>query len=327
MAFIGIDVAKGHLDVCAHSGPSWRVPNTPEGTTALLARLDALTPSLIALEPTGGYERLPLDALAAAGFPVVLVNARKVKDFARASGQIAKTDRLDARTLARYAEAIRPSPRVIPDPAARQLVALIARRRQLLVTRTAERNRLPLADPYTADSIARHLSWLTGEIAATDRAILRTVRDSPAWADRAALLRTVPGVGPTLAATLLVELPELGTIDRHEIAALVGLAPYNVDSGSKRGYRRIVGGRSSVRAALYLPTLTATRCNPVIAATYARLKASGKPHLVALTACMRRLAVILNAIVKSGRPWEDRLVPNSTMVPLLPEGIDIEQRC
>lgn len=318
MTYIGIDVAKKHLDVAVQGGPSWRVPNTPEGVVLLIARLDALTPALIVLEPTGGYERLPLDALAASGLPVTLVNARKVRDFARASGQLAKTDRLDARILARYADALRPPARAIPDPAARQLVALVTRRRQLLANRTAERNRHALADPLTADSIARHCSWLTDEIAATDRAILRTVRDSPAWAERAALLRSVPGIGPTTAATLLVQLPELGTIDRHEIAALVGLAPYNVDSGSKRGYRRIIGGRADVRAALYLPTLTATRRNPAIAAMYDRLKVAGKSHLVALTACMRRLLVILNAIAKSGQPWQERPALHSTMVPISP---------
>lgn len=321
MVFVGIDVAKKHLDVAILGAGSWRVPNTPDGVVSLLTRLAALAPVLIVLEPTGGYERLGFYALAAAGLPVALVNPRKVRDFARAVGQLAKTDELDARILARYAEAVRPEPRPVLDAAGRALVALVARRRQLLAMRVAEENRIALASPDVAEGLSRHVAFIVLEVGSLDRAIVAAIRDSPAWAERAALMRTVPGVGEKLAATLLVELPELGTVDRGHIAALVGLAPYNVDSGSKRGHRRIIGGRSDIRAALYMPTLTAVRRNPVIAATFHRLRSAGKPYRVVITACMRRLLVIINAVVKSGQPWEDRLC-SSTLVPVLAAGVD-----
>lgn len=322
MSFVGIDVAKPHLDVAILNGETWRVPNTPDGLVSLLARLDALVPTLIVLEPTGGYERLALYALAGAGLPVALVNPPKVRDFARAIGQVAKTDQLDARLFARYDQAVCPEPRLILDAPGRALVALVARRRQLIAIRVAEENRLPLASAEVVGGLARHIAFLASEISALDVAVAAAIRESPAWAERAALLRSVPGVGEKLAATLLVELPELDTVDRAQIAALVGLAPYNVDSGGKRGYRRIIGGRSPIRAALYMPTITATRCNPVIAATYRRMRAAGKPYFMAITACMRRLLVIINAVVKSGRPWEDRSVPTGTLVPISPGGLD-----
>lgn len=316
MCVVGIDVGKHHLDVATVSGASWRVDNSPDGLSALLGYLLPLTPSLVVLEPTGGYERPALVALAAASLPVALVNPRKVRDFARSVGQLAKTDAIDARLLARYGSVIGPQPSAAPDPSSSALAALVARRRDVLLASVAERNRLGQADAGVVESIDRHLSWLRDEVAALDLAIARAIRESPAWAERAALLRTVPGVGPVLASVLLVQLPELGRVGRSQVAALVGVAPYNVDSGKKRGYRRIIGGRAAVRAALYMPTITATKRNPAIAAMYERLRARGKPHRVAIVACMRRLLTIMNAMVRSGQPWEDRHLA-STLVPVL----------
>jgi transposase len=263
------------------------------------------------LEATGGFE-LPLTgALAAAGLPVVVVNARQVRDFAKATGRLAKTDALDAAVLAQFAEAVRPPPRPLPDAATQALSALLTRRRQLLAMRTAEQNRVATAPPAVRREIQAHLAWLTRRLATLDDDLGRTIRESPVWREKDDLLQSVPGVGPGLARTLLAGLPELGTLTHKQVAALVGVAPLNRDSGTWRGRRMVWGGRAPVRAALYMSALVATRCNPVIRTFYQRLCAAGKAKKVALTACMHKLLTILNAMVKHRTPWRETLAHTS----------------
>jgi transposase len=319
MDCVGIDVGKRYLDVALPGERLWRVTNDAVGLSDLLARLAALPSLLVVLEPTGGYERPALVCLGAAGIPVALVNPRKVRQFAQSVGQLAKTDALDARILARYGTVVRPAPTPYLGPDAYSLASLVARRRQLLVLRVADEQRAALADPAVAESIQRHLAWLRDEVATLDRAIALAVQASPVWSERASLLRSVPGVGPALAAALVVELAELGSVTRGKVAALVGLAPYAVDSGGSRGYRRIVGGRADLRSMLYMPTLAAIRCNPPVRAFYRRLRDAGKPHKVAMVACMRKLLTILNAIARSGEPWAERIATSSTIVPISPQ--------
>jgi transposase len=301
---VGIDVAKAHLDVAVRpSGEQWQAPNDEGGAAALVARLAPLGPALVVLEATGGLERLAAAALAAAGLPVAVVNPRQVRDFAKAVGQLAKTDALDAQLLARFADAVRPAPRPVPDAAQQELAALLARRRQVVGMLTAERQRLGTALPAVRARVRAHVRWLERELAAVDDDLGGALQASPVWREREDLLRSVPGVGPVVALTLLAELPELGTLDRKRIAALVGLAPLNADSGTRRGKRLVWGGRSRVRAALYMAALVATRYNPVLRAFYQRLLAAGKAKKVALTACMHKLLLILNAIVHARTPW------------------------
>ena len=302
---VGIDVAKARLAVATRpAGEPWQVPNDAAGVAALAARLVALAPALVVLEATGGLERLVAAALVAAGLPVAVVNPRQVRDFARAVGQLAKTDALDAALLARFAEAVRPPPRPLPDAEQQALAALLTRRRQVVVLLTAERQRLgTVRVAPVRRRIEAHLVWLEGELAALDDALGRALRASPAWRAREDLLRSVPGVGPVVATTLLAELPELGALDRKRIAALVGVAPVARDSGLLRGPRLVWGGRGRVRAALYMAALVATRFNPIFRAFYARLLAAGKAKKVALVACVRKLLTILNAIVRSATPW------------------------
>lgn len=309
MVVLGIDVGKHHLDCADYGGKPYRYANTPEGIAALLAHLSPIPPSLVVLEPTGGYERPAFLALSGAGYAVALVNPRQVRQFARSVGLNAKTDRLDALLLARFGHTLQPTPRPPVSPESLALVALVARRRQLLAIEIAERNRLTLADAETVDSLRRHLAYLAPELLALSREIALAVASSPLWAARASLLQTVPGVGPLLAAILLVELPELGSTTGKRLTGLVGLAPYAGDSGTKRGHRSIYGGRAHVRAALYMPALTSLQHNPVLKAHYYQLRARGKPHKVAIVACMRRLLVILNAIAASGTPWIGPKVP------------------
>lgn len=302
--FVGIDIAKAQLDIAVRpTGESWTIPNAPDARLALTERLRTLDPALIVLEGTGGYERPVTAELAAAGLPVVRVNPRQVRDFAKANGRLAKTDTLDAQVLAHFADALRPEVRPLPDAQATALHALVARRRQLVEMRTAERNRTAEAVPVVADGIRAHLAWLSEELARVDTALEDLIAATPVWQAQATRLRTVPGVGAVLSRTLVAELPELGTLNRRQIAALVGVAPRNRDSGVHRGKRRIGGGRASVRTALYMATLTATRHNPIIAAFYHHLCAQGKPKKVALTACMRKLLVILNAITAHQTTW------------------------
>jgi len=269
-----------------------------------VARLTPLVPTLIVLEATGGCEALVALELGTAKLPVAVVNPRQVRDFARATGQLAKTDRLDAAILAHFAEAIRPEPRPLPDELTRKLQALVTRRRQLQGMLVAERNRRRVAEESIRASLDEHIAWLRARVADLDGDLARELRTSPLWRAEAELLRSVKGVGPVLAATLIADLPELGTLDRHQIAALVGVAPLARDSGKRRGERHIWGGRGDVRAVLYMAALSAVRHNPPIQAFYDRLLAHGKPFKVAITACMRKLLVTLNAMKRDGALWD-----------------------
>ena len=310
--FIGIDVSKATLDVAVRpAGEVWQAANTADGISQLVERLCALAPALIVLEPTGGLERRLTAELVAARLPVAVVNPRRPREFARSIGLLAKTDRLDAGLLARYAEQIRPEPRALADAELQDLEALVARRRQLVGLLVAERNRLHQARARVQPSIAALLETLTRQIAELDREIDQFLRSSPTWSQQNAVLRSVPGVGPMLASVLIAELPELGHLNRQRIAALTGVAPLNNDSGDRRGQRHIWGGRAKVRAALYMGTLVATRFNPVIRAFYQRLKLAGKPTKVALTACMHKMLTILNTMVRQQRTWTPPAPPAS----------------
>ena len=302
--FVGIDVSQDRLDLAVRpTGETRQVVHDPAGTGAMTEYLKKLGPQLVVVEATGGLETAVAAELAAEGLPVVVANPRKVRAFARATGQLAKTDALDARVLAQYGETLRPQPRALPDAATRELRALVVRRRQLVEMITAEGNRLRRATRRVRPRVEEHIKWLKENLAELDRDLEDTIRSSPVWKDQNRLLRSVPGVGPVLSLTLLSGLPELGALNRGEIAALVGVAPFNQDSGSFRGKRRVWGGRGQVRAALYMAALVATRCNPALKEFYQRLCQAGKPKKVALTACMRKLLTILNAMVRDHRPW------------------------
>ena len=315
--WIGIDVAKATLDVQVRpTGQAWSVTNDEAGIRTLLEHVRAVAPTLIVLEATGGYELAVTSALAAAALPVVVVNPRHVRDFAKATGRLAKTDRLDAALLARFAEQVQPTARLLATDDQRELDALLTRRRQLIEMLTAEKNRLGQvfvkAGKRVKKSLTAHITYLERELRIADSDLGDLVRRSPVWRERDELLQSAPGVGPVLSLTLLAELPELGTLDRKAIAALVGVAPLNRDSGTLRGKRMIYGGRAPIRATLYMGALVATRHNPVIRAFYQRLPAVGKPKKVALTACMRKLLVILNAMVRQRASWSPAVVEVST---------------
>lgn len=310
--FVGIDVAKAQLDIALRpTGERWTVPNDATGLAALVGRLQAVQPTLIVLEATGGYHRAVVAALAAAALPLVVVNPRQVRDFAKATGQLAKTDALDARAVAHFAEAVRPALRPLPDAQTEELRALLARRRQLIAMRTAEQNRLENASPRLRADLMAHIAWLDQHVATLDDDLDTTLRASPVWHERETLYRSVPGIGPVCARTLMLDLPELGTLSRQRLAALVGVAPLNRDSGTLRGTRTTWGGRAHVRATLYMSTLVAVRYNPVLTAFYQRLCTAGKAKKVALTACMRKLLTILNAMVKHQKPWHVQEVPSA----------------
>jgi transposase len=307
--FVGIDVAKAQLDVALRpTGERWRVPNDDASIAALVARLQAVAPTLLVLEATGGYHRPAVAALVAAGLPVVVANPRQTRDFAKATGQLAKTDALAARALAHFAEAVRPTPRPLPDAQTEALRAVMTRRRQLIAMRTAALNRLDSAPPPVQADLQAHITWLEQRLAALDDTLDTTLRESPVWRERETLYRSVPGIGPVCARTLLLDRPELGTLSRQRIAALAGVAPFNRDSGTLRGHRTIWGGRASGRATLYMGTLVAVRHNPVLKACYERLVAAGKAKKVALVACMRKVLTIRNAMVKPQTPWQPREV-------------------
>ncbi len=302
---IGIDVAKAQLDMALRpSGERWAVPNDVSGVTMLVDQLQAFHPTLIVLEATGGLERLVTSTLATAGLPVVVANPRQVRDFARATGQLAKTDALDARALAHCADVIRPTPRPLPDAQTQELRALLGRRQPLIVMRTAEQHRLAGTSERLTKAIAAHMTWLNTGIATLDDDIETMLRASPVWRENDDLLQSAPGIGPVCARTLVLELPELGTLTRQQIAALVGVAPLHCDSGTLRGRRTIWGGRAHVRSVLYMGTLVATRYNPRIKAFYQRLLAAGKVKKVALTACIHKFLTILNAMLKHRTPWQ-----------------------
>jgi transposase len=303
--FIGIDVARDSLEIAVRStGEQWQVGNDTEGIATLLPRLRALRPTLIVLEATGGFELPALATLGSAGLPVVAVNPRQVRDFAKAIGKLAKTDAIDARVLAHFAEAVRPSVRPLPDTATQALSALVTRRRQLVEMLTAEQNRRASASPPVRTDIQQTITFLRTRLKGIDKELSQAVRHSPLWQRQEDVLRSVPGIGPTVSVTLLADLPELGILGRKQIAALVGLAPLNRDSGTLRGKRTVWGGRATVRAALYMAALVGIRFNPVLRALYTRLVAAGKTKKVALTACMHKLLTILNAMLKHNTSWQ-----------------------
>jgi transposase len=304
MTYLGIDVSATTLDSASATGATWQHANTPAGIAQLVAALAVPAPTLIVLEATGAYHASVTSALVAAGLPVAVVNPRQIRRFAESVGQLAKTDRLDAALLARFAATVQPPVRALPDAATQELAALIDRRRQLLEMLTMERNRLPVARRSVQASLRQTIRALERALAALEDETDRWIKDSPVWRAREDLLTSVPGIGPQTARALIARLDELGRTSSREIAALVGVAPFAQESGRWRGQRRIRGGRADVRTLLYMAALTAARCNPVIRALYRRLKAAGKPTKVALTACMRRLLVIVNAMVRKNERWQ-----------------------
>ena len=304
--FVGIDVAKDRLDVHLWpSGESFAVARAGAGRVELVERLQTLAPRLVVMEATGGYETIVASAVAAAQLPLAVVNPRQIRDFARATGKLAKTDRIDAAAIAHFAEAVRPPIRPIAKPEAQALGELVARRRQVIQMTVAERNRRRRATQRRVlRAIDRHLELLQSELSELDQDIDGAIRKSPVWQADAELLVSVPGIGPATLRTLIADLPELGRLNRRKIAALVGVAPINRDSGTMRGRRTIAGGRPAVRTALFMATLVASRKNPIIAPYYAKLRAAGKTAKQALTACIRKLVVILNAILRDRKPWQ-----------------------
>lgn len=302
--YVGIDVSKDTLDVAVgEEAKIWTVPNTLEGVAECVTRLQAAKPALIVVESTGGLERLVLEELCAVGLLVAPVNPSRPKAFAEAVGQQAKTDALDARNLAQFAAAVKPDPVVLPSESRRHLAALVARRRQVLHMKVQEQNRKHTVRKGQYASLEAHLAWLTDHMADLDAQITALIEADPVYRAQAELLMTVPGVGKVTAHTLIAELPELGQCNRKEIAALVGVAPYNHDSGKQRGYRAIRGGRAAVRSALYMATVSGRQWNPVIREFYERLVAAGKQTKVALVACMHKLLRILNSMLKNGTVW------------------------
>ena len=306
LSFVGIDVSKERLDVAVRpSGGCDSFRNDELGIKALVNRLAEIHPALVVLEATGGIERQLTRALASAELPIVVINPRQVRDFAKASGQLAKTDTIDAIVLARFAEAIRPAVRPLPDDTLLELRALISRRRQLTEMIVAERNRLSQASKSVKRRIEAHIRWLQAELGRADKDLDQSIRQSPIWKENENLLRSVPGIGPVVSRTLLAELPELGKLNRKQIAALVGIAPLNRDSGTLRGRRTVWGGRATIRATLYMAALVASRRNAVIRAFYQRLRNAGKAPKLALVACMRKLLTILNAMIKHRTYWSE----------------------
>ena len=313
--FAGIDVSKAQLDVAVRpTGKRWVLPYDETGIEGLIPQIVDLEPALVLLEATGGLELPLVAALAAAALPVVVVNPRQVRDFAKATGTLAKTDTLDAGVLAHFADAVRPEVRPLKDAETQVLNSLTARRHQVMTMLVSEKNRLGTAigavsPRAVSPRIEAHIAWLEQELSDLDKGLRQTLRQSPVWREKDDLLRTVPGVGPQLSLTLLAHLPELGTLDRKQIAALVGVAPYNRDSGTLRGKRAVWGGRSRVRAVLYMGALVASRHNPAIRDFYQKLLAAGKPKKVALVASMRKLLVTLNSMLKHGYPRRDMTQP------------------
>ncbi|MBI4236151.1 MAG: IS110 family transposase [Chloroflexi bacterium] len=303
--FIGIDVSKAHLDVAMlPSGQAWQEHNDDEGIVRLAERITAVAPTLVVLEATGGLEMPAACALGLEDLPVAVVNPRQVRDLAKSLGLLAKTDTLEAQGIAQFAQRVQPVPRPLPDAQAQELSALLTRRRQLIQMRTAEAQRLSRSVvPALRREIQEHLTWLQEHLRQLDDDLGTRLRESPLWREKEDLLRGVPGGGPVLSVTLLAELPELGHLDRKQIAALVGVAPVNHDSGRRTGQRHIRGGRASVRSALYMATIASIRCNPVIRSFYQRLCAQGKPKKVALVASMHKFLIILNALLSHQTPW------------------------
>lgn len=302
--FVGIDVSKAHLDVFVRpTGEAFRLKNDDDGIAELVKRVAALKPTLVVMEATGGYEEACSLALALASVRMAVVNPRQVRDFAKALGRLAKTDKIDAEVLAHFAEAIRPAVTQVEDEATRELHALVDRRSQLVDMRTAELNRKELAPRSVQKELDRHISWLDKRISDVDKQIRTKIRQNPEWKAKDKLLQSAAGVGNVTSQRLIVSLPELGMVSHKRITALVGLAAYNVDSGQSKGQRKCWGGRADVRTALYMAALTAKSWNPSIKSFYERLVRKGKPKKVALTACMRKLLIELNAMVRDQKPW------------------------
>lgn len=306
--FVGIDISKAWLDIAVHEQTEvFRVRNDDEGIASLVKRMKKLKANLIVLEPTGGFEKLVTAELRQARLPAVVVNAKRVRDFARAIGSIAKTDELDAKVLAHFAATVRPPVRELPSAEAEQLTALLTRRKQVLNMLAMEKNRLVTTPTKMRSDIEAHIQWLSKDLKTLDKEIKDFVESTSVWKEKDALLQSVPGVGPVTSATMLGMLPELGQLNRQEIAALVGVAPLNKDSGKKQGRRRVYGGRADVRTVLYMAALAAKKFNPIIRKFYERLIQQGKEKKVALTACMRKLLVILNAMMHAQQPWRSQL--------------------
>jgi transposase len=313
--YVGIDVSKAHLDIAVRpSGAHWQVENQAAGIVQLVERLQELQPTLIVLEATGGLEVEATVAMATAGLRVAVINPRQARNFAKSLGKLAKTDKIDAGILAHFAEAIHPEPRALPTEEMVQLQALITRRRQVVEMLVAEKNRVYLAHKTVQPRLKDHIDWLNEELEDLNHQLRDQLQQNPLWREMDDLLRSVPGVGPVLSTTLLAELPELGKLDRKKIAALVGVAPFNCDSGWMKGKRAIWGGRASVRTVLYMAIHSARRFNPVIKVFYDRLIQAGKLPKVALTACMRKMLTILNAMVASGKSWQPSLATTKNLV-------------
>ena len=311
--YVGIDVAKARVDVAVRPvGDRCEVSNDGAGIAELVAQMQHLNPAALVLEASGGLELPLVAALAAASLPVVVVNPRQVRDFAKATGRLAKTDSLDAAVLAHFAEAVRPPLRPLRDADTQVLNSLVARRQQVMTVLVAERNRLSSAATAVRPRIEAHIAWLKQELDDLDQGLRQTLRQSPVWREKDDLLRSVPGVGEQISLTLLAYLPELGTLNRRQIAALVGVAPFNRDSGTLRGKHAVWGGRARVRTALYMGAMVASRFNPVIRDFYQRLLSADKPKKLALTACMRKLLVILNSMLKHGSSWNQAATKSLT---------------
>ncbi|OJT17824.1 IS110 family transposase [Archangium sp. Cb G35] len=304
--YVGIDVAKARVDVAlGRQGAVFQVARDDKGLAELVKRLKQVEPKLVVMEATGGLQLPVAAALSVAGLSVAVVNPRQAREFARAAGKLAKTDALDARVLAHLGEALKPPARALLDEETRKLEALLTRRRQMVEMLVAEKNRLQVAHTAARPLIQKHIDWLQLQLKEVDKDLGSAVRDSPMWRGKDDILRSVPGVGPVLAITLMAELPELGQLNRKQVAALAGVAPHACDSGTLKGKRMVWGGRAALRAALYMATLSAVRCNEVVGALYERLTKAGKPKKVALVACMRKLLTILNAMVRTKKHWNE----------------------
>ena len=306
--YAGVDVSKASLDIALSDVEQvpWREDNDEQGIERVVSRLKEIAPALVVVEATGRLEQPLVAALAVNELPVVVINPRQVRDFAKATGHLAKTDKIDARVLARFADSVRPEIRPLTDEQTTELSGMLTRRRQLVDMLTAERNRLKRAPKSVHKDIQAHIHWLQRRLKQLNKDLNGQLRNSPVWREKDELLQSVPGVGPTTSLTLITELPELGTLNRKKIAALVGVAPLNSDSGAMKGRRIVWGGRGTVRSVLYMAALSASKTNPTIAVFYQRLIAAGKEKKVALTACMRKLLTILNSMVRSGQAWSPK---------------------
>ena len=303
--FVGVDVSKARLDVAVVPGEmTWSTTNDDDGISGLVSKLKEQAPRLVLLEATGGLERRVLARLVGAGVPAMAINPRNVRDFAKSLGKLAKTDRIDAIVLARFAQAVRPPLRPVADEQTQELQAQLTRRRQLVEMIVAEKNRLAATDANKVRKLIKaHIEYLEKQLTINEYDLDQTIKQTPIWLEKVDLLESVPAIGRVTATTLVALVPELGTLGRKQISALIGVAPFNRDSGTLRGRRAIWGGRASVRAVLYMAALVGARWNPVLRALYRRLKSAGKPSKVALVACMRKLLTILNAIIRDRSPW------------------------